>query len=154
MNKGITKIEVLIVVIIILIIIIVNVVVISGLNNKTHDIQVLSEIKQVRSGLELFLLNNNYYPQSAEAVILGDVYQGTEKLCLAGFKKLNEVCQKNILNPVPSFYSTQDNLYRYKSLDNLNYQLEFNLKTNFKDQGLLKGIQCATNTGIVSQPCF
>jgi len=154
-SKGFTKIEVLIVVILSLIIIGVDIFVISYLNSKEQAIQVLSEINQIRSGLEVFLLTNNYYPETATPVALNDAYESTEKLCFEGFKKLTEGCKKTILNPVPNFYLSQGNSYTYKSIDNnKNYQLEFVLKTNFREQGLLKGKNCATNSQITSQPCF
>jgi len=154
-NKGFTKIEVLIVVILCFIVIGIDIFVISYLNSKQQDIQVIAEVSQIRSGLEVFLLTNNYYPQAPEPVALNDAYSSTEKLCLEGFKKLTETCQKNILNPVPNYYLSQGNTYLYKSTDNnKNYQLEFFLKTNFKNQGLAKGKSCATNSQITNQPCF
>ena len=154
-EKGITKIEALIIGLLALIIIAGNVFFISYLNSKARDIQVLSEVKQIRDGLEVFLLTNNFYPEAKAPMVLNDVYLGTEKLCLSGFKKLSDFCDKNILTPIPNQYFNQGNRYYYKSADdNKNYQIEFELKTNFKRQGLFKGVNCATNLGINSQPCF
>ena len=154
-NKGITKIEILLVVAIILIIIIVDFVAISYLQKKERDIQVLSEIDQIRSSLELFLFVNNYYPMAAEPVALNDSYAETEKLCLSGFEKFNVDCEKNILRPIPNKYLNEGNIYLYKSIeDNQNYQIEFTLETNFKNQGLNKGKNCATNLQIINQACF
>ena len=154
-SKGFTKIEVLIVAIIALIIITVDVFVILYLNKKNQDIQTLLEVSQIRSGLEVFLMANNYYPVAAEPEAMNDAYLGTEKLCLEGFEKISDQCQRNILNPIPNFYVNQGNTYTYKSIDNnKNFQLEFNLLTDFKELGLLKGKNCATNTQINSQPCF
>ncbi len=153
--KGITKIEILIFVLIALLIIIGDIVFISYLNTKTQDIQVLSEVSQIRDSLEVFLLNNDYYPQAEDVVMLNDVYSETEKLCLSGFKKMGDICEKDLLVPIPNQYFSQGNRYFYKSInDNKNYQLEFTLKSNFPKQGLVKGKNCATNEGISSQPCF
>ena len=155
MNKRIIRIEILIVAFIVLINIISNFGVVSSLNSKARDIQVLSEIDQIRSGLELFLLANNFYPEATEPLVLNDVYLGTEKLCLTGFEKLTQSCEKNILRPIPNQDLVNGNIYTYKSTDNnQNYQIEFTLKTNFKKQGLLKGVNCATNLQITSQACF
>ncbi|MCX6743075.1 MAG: hypothetical protein NT116_02445 [Candidatus Parcubacteria bacterium] len=154
-SKGFTKIEVLIVAIIALIIITVDIFVILYLNKKNQDIQTLLEVSQIRSGLEVYLMANNYYPVAEAPVVLNDDYQGTEKLCIEGFKKISDQCQKNILNSIPNFYIKQGNSYTYKSIDNnKNFQVEFNLLNNFKELGLLKGKNCATNTQINSQPCF
>jgi Tfp pilus assembly protein PilE len=154
-SRGVTKIELLISISLALIIIIVDIVVISYLNDKARDIQVLAEVSQVRSSLEVFLLNNNHYPPKQEAVLLNDSNASTEKLCLSGFMRITEKCQKNILNPIPNIYLAEGNYYTYQSIDeDKNYKLEFNLTTNFKKQGILKGINCATNSQIVSQACF
>ncbi len=154
-EKGMTKIEILIVILIAIIIIIGDVIVISYLNTKTQDIQVLSEVKQIRDSLEIFLLNNDFYPVAESPTMLNDVYAGTEKLCLSGFSKMADSCAKNILVPIPNQYYVQGNRYFYKSTENnKNYQLEFTLKSNFPKQGLVKGKNCATNSGITSQPCF
>jgi len=153
--RGFTKIEVLIVGIIALIIIGIDVFVISYFNNKSRDIQILSEISQIRSGLETFLMANNFYPISESPVELNDDYAGTEKLCFEGFKKLSDPCQKVILSTVPNFFVNQGNIYKYKSTENnKNYQIEFTLQTNFKELGLKKGTNCANNLQIITQPCF
>ena len=125
-----TKFELLIVIFLAVIIVTVDVIVIAYLNQKSEDIQVLSEISQIRSGLENFLLINDYYPEAKEVIPLNDVYSGTEKLCLSGFKKLTDNCQKEILNPIPNFYLKQGNIYIYKTPDSQNYQLEFSLNQN------------------------
>ena len=140
---------------IIVILIIADILVISYLNKKAHDIYVLSDISQIRSGLELHLQQNVYYPKTAKQVSLNDVYSGTEKLCTDGFKKSADPCPRLILNPIPNFFLAQGNNYLYQSLDEgADYNLEFNLKTNFLKYGLKKGKNCASSQGIVSQPCF
>jgi competence protein ComGC len=154
-NQAMTKIEILLVISICSLIIIFDIFYISYLDNKSRDIQILSEVKQIQSGLDLFFLSNNYYPESKEALELNDDYVGTEKLCLEGFKRATDKCSRVILETVPNFFLNKDNKYIYKSAgDKLNYQLEFVLKTNNKKLGLVKGKNCATNTQILSQPCF
>jgi Tfp pilus assembly protein PilE len=154
-SRGFTKIEVILVVLFIIIMIIIDVSVIWYLNLKQRDIQTLSEISQIRSGVEEFLFFNNYYPKTKEVTLLNDAYLNTEKLCQEGFRKFSDKCKKIILDPLPNSDFNLGNQYFYQSLDNSeSYQLEFILKTNFKKQGLKKGKNCATNSQIVSQPCF
>lgn len=155
MNRGISKIEVIISLALAFVVIIVDIFVIVHLNNKSRDIQVMSEVSRIRSGLENFLLENNYYPVKETAVVLNDSDASTEKLCSDGFKRINEKCLRIILEPIPNLYGSLGNVWRYRSpVNSLNYQLEFELKTNFNKQGLLKGLQCATNSAITNGPCF
>lgn len=155
LSRGITKIEALIVGFLVVIIVIVNIVFISYLNDKARDIQVLSEIDQIRSGLEVFLLANNYYPRIDEPTDLNDAYYATEKLCLSGFQKKVEDCPKHILSLVPNRFLADGNTYTYQSVDNnKDYKLEFTLETDFRELNLSKGKKCATNMQIINQPCF
>lgn len=128
---------------------------ISYLNDKSRDIQTLSEISQIQSGLELFLAKNNFYPAKDLPVSLNNQYVGTEKLCAAGFVRLSDPCAKTIMDFLPNLFLDKGNLYTYKSdPDGKNYQLEFSLISNFRQLGLRAGKNCATNAGIKSQPCF
>lgn len=156
LSRGFTKIEIIIVLFLILIVITVDIFVILYLNKKQRDIQGLAEISQLRSGLEVFVMSNNFYPSASQPLLLNDDYSGTEKLCLDGFKKLSDECKKkSIIVPLPNFYANLGNQYYYKSADNnQNYQIEFILSTNFNTLGLKKGKNCATNAQILSQPCF
>ncbi|MCX6743021.1 MAG: hypothetical protein NT116_02175, partial [Candidatus Parcubacteria bacterium] len=127
MKNGFTKIEVLIFILLIVMVVAMDVLVIRYLSIKNKDIQVLSEIDQIKSGLEVFLLKNNFYPETNGIVNFNDSYIGTEKLCVEGLKKLSDNCSQNILNPIPDQYLAEGNSYRYKrSEDGQNYQLEFN----------------------------
>jgi hypothetical protein len=154
-SKGITKIEAIIVGFVIVILIVANIFIISYLNKKARDIHVLSEINQIRSGLEVFLLANNYYPRLEEATELNNSYYATEKLCLDGFQRIDNNCSKNILRPVPNKFLSRGNTYIYQSIDNnKDYNIEFILETNFRDLNLIKGKNCANNLQITSQPCF
>ena len=154
-SRGFTKIEILIVAILIVIILVADFFVISYLNSKQQDVQVLSEVSQIRSGLEVYLLANNYYPEALDPIVLNSDYTNSEKLCIEGFKKFSAACAREILNPIPNLYLTKGNSYIYKSTDNnKNYQLEFTLLSDFKAQGLKKSKNCAINSQIISQPCF
>lgn len=153
--NGFTKIELLIAVSLILVVIIVDIIVVNYLDKKERDVQVLSEISQIQSGLELYLQLNNYYPEKTEKINLNDTNLGTERLCLEGFRRLSDSCEKIIINKIPNHYKSDGNVYIYQSVDNgKNYKIEFTLKSNFKALGLAKGKNCADNFQIVSQPCF
>ncbi len=153
--KGFSKIEIIIVILVIVLLLAGDYFLISYLNKKTQDIKVLSEVSQIRSSLEVYLNTNNFYPEKQSPELLNDPYNSTEKLCLSGFKRSNDDCEKHILKTVPNAYLNKGNAYTYQSINNnKNYLLEFNLLTNFKDLGLLKGKACADNLQITSQPCF
>jgi type II secretory pathway pseudopilin PulG len=153
-KNGFTKIELLIVIFLMIVMIGVDIAVVLYLNQKSRDIAVLSDIKQIQNGLDDFLLVNSTYPLSTEAVNLNDVYANTEKLCTDGFKKASEKCVRTILASLPNSDLANGNIFKYQSLDGLDYKIEFILKTNFKAQGLTIGKNCATSTQILSQPCF
>ena len=154
-NSGFTKIDILIFVLAVIIACIMDGAVIYYLNNKTADIQVLTEVSQIRSGLDVYLQANNFYPPFETPTQLNDSYIGTEKLCLEGFKRFSEKCKRLILDKIPNIFRTEGIYYTYQSLNNnQDYKIEFVLKTNFKNQGLTKGKNCATNSQIFSQPCF
>ena len=153
-NRGFTKIELIVVIALIIAMVAVDIALILYLNLKSKDIAVLSDIKQIQSGLDNYLLLNNNYPIEAVAVALNDPYANTEKLCTDGFKKNSESCSQTILAPVPNSFLNQGNTFKYQSTDGQNYKIEFTLNTNFKAANLSKGLNCASNNQILSQPCF
>ncbi|MBN1325389.1 hypothetical protein JW977_00195 [Candidatus Falkowbacteria bacterium] len=153
MSRGITKIEILIVILLAVIIIAGDVFVWIYLDKKAHDVNILSDINQIRSSLDVYLTINNYYPKISEAVLLNDDYSSTQKLCAEGFKRINDKCAMVIQDPLPNSYLSEGNNYMYKS-DGENYQIQFYLSTNFSQFNLVKGVNCATNSTITSTPCF
>jgi len=154
-KNGFTKIDILIFVGLIIIVVVVDVFVVSYFNKKERDIQMLSEVNQIRSSLEVYLHYNNEYPEANEPVVLNDAYEATEKLCQEGFKRFIDSCQKDILKQIPNQFFAEGNRYYYQSIDSqTNYKLEFNLDTDFKELGFLKGKNCADNFQIINQACF
>ncbi len=153
-TNGFTKIELLIVGIIAVLIIGFDIGLILYLNLKVRDLQVLSDIRQIQSGLDAYLVINSKYPEIAGKVNLNDDYLGTEKLCADGFKRANDRCSKVILNRMPYSQKGSESPYKYQLIaEGSNFQIEFELKTNFKSLGLTKGLNCADNSGIKSQAC-
>ena len=154
-NLGFTKIDILIFISAVIVVIAVDVALILYFNDKASDIQILSEVSQIRSGLDAYLQKNNFYPVFREPTELNDSYIGTEKLCTDGFKRYNDQCSRVILDSIPNLTQSEGNVYTYSSVsDNLDYKLEFFLKTDFRAQNLKKGKNCASNSQIISQPCF
>jgi type II secretory pathway pseudopilin PulG len=153
MSRGITKIEILIVIFLAVIIIAGDILLWMHLDKKARDINILSDINQIRSDLDVYLTINSYYPKISEAEALNDSYLGTEKLCVEGFKRINDNCLKVIQGSIPNTYLNEGNAYIYKS-DGQNYQIQFTLSTNFPQFSLKKGVNCATNTTITSAACF
>lgn len=153
-KNGFTQIELIVVIFLLIAMIAVDIVVVLYLNLKSGDINVLSDIKQIQSGLDVYLITNNHYPIAEEPVYLNDVYAGTEKLCTEGFQKRTVKCSRDILAPIPNGGLVEGNLYKYQSETGQDYKIEFVLKTNFKAQELSRGKNCAINNQIINQPCF
>ena len=154
-KNGFTKIDILILVGLIIIVGVVDIFVVSYFNKKERDIQILAEVNQIRSGLEVYLHYNNEYPGLNEPTVLNDAYEASEKLCQQGFKRMIDNCQKEILKQIPNQSFVQGNRYYYQAIDNqANYKLEFNLESDFKELGLVQGKNCADNLQIINQACF
>lgn len=152
-KNGFTKIELIIVIFLLILMIAVDIAIVLYLNLKSRDIEVLNDLKQIQSGLDVYLGENSQYPIFSEPVNLNDVYAGTEKLCVEGFKKKNFQCSRLILASIPNSDLAAGNIYKYQS-DGKEYKIEFSLKGNFKAQNLSKGLNCATNNQILNQACF
>lgn len=154
-NRGFSKIEIIIVVFVILLFVAGDIFASRYLAAKTKDVKVLSEISEIRSGLELYSYLNNFYPQIAEPTTLNDSYVGTEKLCREGFERFSEKCTKVLMDKIPNFYYSEGNRYLYQAVNNYSdYLLEFNLETDFPELQLTKGKKCATNLQILNKSCY
>lgn len=148
--RGMTKVEVIVVIALAVVVIAADVATILYLRNRTRDVQVLSEISQIRSALESYRVIANSYPIAPEAVQLADAYQGTQKLCAQGFMRFTQKCDRTVMARIPS-----TGYYQYRSLqDGGDYQLQFTLVTAFQKLGFAKGTACATSAGIANQTCF
>lgn len=83
-KKGFTLIELLVVIAIIALLSTLAVVALGNARQKSRDAKRLSDIKQIQTALELYFTDQNGYPVSAEALVLG----GANAKCLGanGFK--------------------------------------------------------------------
>lgn len=142
----------IIVVIVLAVILLASIFIIRNyLNDKNHDYMVMSDIAQIKSALALSFSYNNYYPKIASATPLNDVYMKTEKLCKQGFVSSLAKCEIVLLDKIP--VSNSGEVYQYFSTSEQNYFLEFNLITNNKSLGLLKGQNCATQDAYYNGSC-
>jgi hypothetical protein len=153
-KNGFTKFELIAVIFLVAVAIVFDILFILYLNQKSRDIAVLSDIKQIQSGLDIYLIKNSHYPEALAPISLNDIYANSQKLCAEGFMKTEAKCSQTIFNPVPNSDLAAGNIFIYQSAGAQEYKIEFNLKTNLKAQGLSRGKNCATNNQILSQPCF
>jgi type II secretory pathway pseudopilin PulG len=153
-KNGFTKVELLVVIFLVILMIALDIVIVLYLNLKARDIAVLSDIKQIQSALDVYLIKNSHYPLALDQISLNDIYANSEKLCADGFKKKDEKCSQTILAAIPNSDIKAGNIFTYQSAGEQDYKIEFILKTNLKASGLSRGKNCATNKQILSQPCF
>lgn len=124
------------------------------LSVKTHDIRVLSEVQQIRSGLEVYSAINTQFPVAENVTPLARLEENTQKLCMEGFRRYAQNCEKTILPFVPNFYADDEEGYMYQSADGSDYRIEFITRSNFSAIDLPQGVHCATGAGITHQSCF
>lgn len=154
-TRGFTRVEAILVIVIAIVVIGADGAAFWFLNQKTHDLQTLSDVQQIRSGLEAFATNSTHYPKSTDIIPLNDSFSDTEKLCAEGFVRFSKECDKVILPFVPNTYAADGEQFMYRTVnDGQDYQLQFEILSNFIEVEIPKGVHCATSTGIVNQSCF
>jgi len=87
MKKGFTLIELLVVIAIIAMLSSLSVVALNSARAKSRDARRLSDIKQIRTALEMYYDNNQTYPNQS-AIELG----GSSAACLSSTNGFNAVC--------------------------------------------------------------
>ncbi|MCG2687484.1 hypothetical protein L6260_01625 [Candidatus Parcubacteria bacterium] len=157
-TKGFTKIEVLIIAAIIGILGITAVIAVSTARSRTRDAVRMSDVRQMQAGLELYFINHNEYPQSAEYIPLG--MAGTSCLAEQGFLA---VCNDNTyLESIGATPATGldglsscgdiSNAYCYVAEDG-DYRIGFELEYDNPIINLQKGLNCATQSGLEPGAC-
>jgi len=124
--------------------------VVAGLVTRARnvDIRLISDVSRVRSTLELAHTAHSQYPDISTALMLGSEYDQTEILCTNGFVGSQGICEKMVLEDVPTsgiFYGSTEN--------GEGYFLEFSSKFRYTNLGIAKGNNCATEQGIFSGQC-
>lgn len=162
MNRlGVSKIELLVIGLIVGLLGVMAVVAVSTARSRTRDAIRLSDIRQVQTGLELAFNNSNQYPESADAMPLGE---GNAR-CLSsdGFTSNCGTSDQVYLEIVPatptdgltglSVCQTAKNAYCYKG-GTSGYRIEFEMENDNPVLGLQKGVNCASESGIDAGACI
>ena len=127
MRKGFTLIELLVVIAIIALLSTLSVVALNNARVKSRDARRLSDIKQIRTALEMYFDQNNSYPIDS-----GNLGHGYNYGCIGpdGFQDTN--CPNAYMEVIPSdpkgVYS-----YVYSSTTGLNYELSYHLEGTNQD---------------------
>ncbi|MCH8049509.1 hypothetical protein IH979_02250 [Patescibacteria group bacterium] len=163
MNKlGITRIEILIIALIIGLLGVMAVVAVSTARSRTRDAIRLSDVRQTQAGLELYFNDFNMYPaRDLDGIPLGTA--STFCLSEAGFTSTCvaavETVYLDVMPATPgaglkglSTCGGERNAYCYLGI-NGEYRIQFELENNNPLLGLLKGINCATETGLEGGGC-
>ncbi|KKR89540.1 MAG: hypothetical protein UU36_C0024G0001, partial [Candidatus Uhrbacteria bacterium GW2011_GWE2_41_1153] len=126
--------------------------------SRTRDAVRMSDVRQIQAGLELFFIDHNAYPESVEATALGTPTTG----CLSEQGFSSNCADGLYLEAVPSTptsglnqlssCSDRSNAYCYFA-ENGNYRISFELEHDNPLIGLVKGLNCATESGLESGAC-
>lgn len=119
-KKGFTLIELLVVIAIIALLSTLAVVVLSSTRKQANDAVRLSDIKEVRTALELYYTDKNSYPTTTNSgIMLGEV--NTVCLNVGGFS--GSGCATPYMPQIPRGPGSETN-YRYRSTDGTSYVIE------------------------------
>lgn len=157
-TKGFTKIEILIIAAIVGILGITAVIAVTTARSRTRDAVRMSDVRQIQTGLEVYFVDHNTYPESLSAIALGT--PTTRCLSEQGF---SSSCSDELyLEVVPSAptsgldelssCSDRSNAYCYIA-ENGDYSISFELEHDNPLIGLEKGLNCATEDGLKSGEC-
>ncbi len=163
-KKGFTLIELLIVLALIGILTTVTVLALMNARQKTRDAERVSQVSQIRAGLELGFAELASYPTQTESdVVLG---AGGNTLCevkgAAAFVADAASCTGTVfMSAVPSSPTPKDgkcatmqNAYRYLAgSGGTNFKVEFCLGKSPARSGLADGLNCITPAGIAPGAC-
>lgn len=159
-QKGITRIEILVIALVVGLLGIMAIVAVSSARSRTRDAIRLSDIRQIQAGLELYFNDHSEYPQ-ANGIPLGTA----STYCLGG-SGFAASCSGSIetvyleaIAATPdkgldqlSSCGAEDDAYCYLGVDG-EYRLQFELERANQLLGLSKGINCATEYGLERGTC-
>ena len=162
-NTGFTLIELLVVLAIVGLIGTMAGVAVMSAREKTRDFKRMSDMTEIQAALEDYFNENNIYPEGA-ALPLGDV---TQSACLSsdGFKANCSADSVVFMTIVPSLYvgglndlvlcgNPQRSAYCYSLLsDGATYGINVEFERNIPERGIVKGVNCATPSGLVGGVC-
>lgn len=158
-KNGFTKIEILIIASIVGILGITAVVAVTTARSRTRDAVRMSDVRQIQTGLEVYFIDHNTYPQALEPIALGTPTtgclseQGFSSSCSGGlYLEFVPGAPTSGLNELSSC-SDRSNAYCYVA-ENGNYRISFELEHDNPLIGLEKGLNCATENGLESGECL
>jgi general secretion pathway protein G len=127
MKKGFTLIELLVVIAIIALLSTLSVVALNSARVKSRDARRLSDIKQIRTALEMYFDQNNSYPIDS-----ANIGHGYDYACIGpgGFQDSN--CPNAYMEVIPPDPQTAYS-YVYNSTTGLDYELTYHLEGTDQD---------------------
>jgi Tfp pilus assembly protein PilE len=159
-QRGVSKIEVLIIALIIGVLGLMAVVAVSTARARTRDAVRLSDVRSTQAALELYFNDANSYPVTTEALPLG----GSAAGCLNedGFTSTCGGAASIYLDIVPttptagldglSSCGGSTNAYCFEGTEN-QYEIQFELENANPVLGLSAGLNCATTNSLKSGAC-
>lgn len=154
-----TKIQVLVGLLVLGLLGTISVVAVSSARQQTRDIARLSHVRELQGALESFFTDYSAYPIASEPIALG---QGTTR-CLStdGFD-CSIAPEESYLTIVPTPPSTGlqgdvacddvKNVYCYQA-NSEEFRVQFELERDNTVLGLVRGLNCATESKITSGAC-
>ncbi len=163
-NKGFTLIELLVVLAIIALIGTMAGVAVMSAREKSRDFKRMADMTEIQSALEDYFNQNNIYPEGS-TLPLGDTVQSA---CISseGFKSSCSGDSIVFMSIVPAIYGgglkdlvqcgdPARTAYCYSQLqDGASYAINVEFERNIPERGIIKGVNCATPTGLIAGACL
>ncbi len=154
-----TRTEVLVVFLIIGVLGLVSGVAVMGARERVRDTARLAQVREVQDGLESFFTDHSAYPEQKDVLPLGQA----SSLCLSddGFACTiaPEDAYLDVVPALPtagltgaSTCGSAANAYCYQSTGE-SYRLQFELERANPALGLVKGVNCASESKLDAGPC-
>jgi Tfp pilus assembly protein PilE len=160
-QKGITRIEVLIIAGVIGLLGLLAVVAVTSARAKTRDAIRVSDVRQIQAGAELYFNDVSQYPQTVEPIAIGEAVTSclTDQGFVATCSPTTEVVYLDVVPAAPkqglkgaSSCGGVRNAYCFSG-SNGEYRIQFELERANSLLGLEKGVNCATESGLLSGAC-
>lgn len=162
-NKGFTLIELLVVLAIIALLGTMAAVAVNSARERSRDFRRLNDISQIQASLEDHFNQKNTYP-SGSGLPLGDAALST---CLSseGFSANCIGDSVTFMTIVPALYDKglkdlvqcgdpmRTAYCYYQITDGASYSIEVEFERNVPERGIVKGVNCATPSGISTGSC-
>jgi hypothetical protein len=128
--------------------------------SQLRDVTRIAHMREMQIGLDLFYMEQGFYPEASTALALGQV--ATACLATEGFSSPCATDAEPFLEFVPatpeqglkklSQCGDQTNAYCYSS-DKETFRIQFELESASAQLGLSKGLNCLTENGFSAGIC-